>query len=106
MMLACMTPNGSGGTRKRAGWLASGAGEYDQNSFKKNCQIQRHRTILDIEEIILEFKVSILDRGAVREINLRPSGKPGFYNMSNVVKRNNPAKFLHEFWTFRPWSDE
>src|SRR3989344_1705765 len=107
MMLVCITLNGSEGARKNMlCWLAAGAGKYDQNSFKKNCQIQCDRTILDIKEIVLEFAVSIGNRGAIWKINLRPPGEPGFYNMPHVVKRNNLAKLLYEFRPFRPWADE
>jgi len=62
--------------------------------------------VFDVVEVVLEFFHGVFNRGAVGEVDLRPAGQAGFYQVPRLIKRNLFFKFPHEFRAFGPWADE
>ena len=69
--------------------------EHDQ-------QIPTNRSVLDVEEVMLDFFSRILDRVDVLVFDLRPAGDTGPRHVAHAVKRNLLRERLDEFRALGP----
>ena len=74
--------------------------------MEQDQEVQFKRHVLDVEKVVLELFLRLLDRAAVMEHDLRPSGDPGFDRVAEGVIRDHGLQFFHEFRTLRTGTHE
>src|SRR5688572_23349501 len=80
--------------------------EHDARRFEQDENVERRRLIFDVVEVVLKFFPRVLDRGAVRVADLRPSGQPRFDQTPLGVIRNLLFELLGEERSFRSRPDQ
>ena len=80
--------------------------EDDLEGVEEDQEVQLERHVLEVEKVVLELFLRLVDRAAVMEHDLRPSGDPGFDRVAEGVIRDHGLKFLNEFRTLRTGAHE
>src|SRR5215813_8703692 len=80
--------------------------ENDPQCLCEDHEVQEQAVVLDVVEIILQLLDSILDRGTIRIVNLRPPRDPGFHTVPILIKGDVLRKLVHDRGALRARSDE
>src|SRR4051812_26172227 len=80
--------------------------EHGLDRLDDDEQIELHRHVLDVEQVVLQLLHRVLEAGAVGVAHLRPPGEPGFDDMALAVERDLLAERLHELGAFGARSDQ
>jgi len=49
--------------------------------FKDDAEVKNEGAVFDVVKVVLEFFHGVFNRGAVGEVDLRPAGQAGFYQV-------------------------
>ena len=74
--------------------------------MEQDQKIQFQRHVLEVEKVVLEFFLRLVDRAAVMEHDLRPTGDPRLDRVAKVVIRDQGLKFMYEFRPLRSRTHE
>jgi len=106
------------GVRIRMRVLLCASAKQDRlDRFEQNRRVERQALVLDVVKIVLQFLPGVLDRSAVRILDLRPAREPGRDQMALFVEGNflaswatkcgrsgrGPTKFMSPFRMFQNW---
>src|ERR1044071_2186897 len=71
--------------------------DHSFHGFENDKQIQGEAHMLCIVEVVLKLFLSLFQRSSVLVFHLRPTGKPGADDMTQMVVRDRLHQPLHEF---------
>src|SRR5207248_7309366 len=74
--------------------------------LEENCRIEREALILDVVKIVLQLLSRILNRSAIRILDLCPAGESRRDQMSLLVVGNLCGELSNEVRAFWTWADE
>ncbi len=74
--------------------------------LRENHQIEKETVILHVVEIVLEFFLRVVHRGAVRVTDLRPAGDAGFYRVPVGIVLDLFCEILDEETALRSRADK
>src|SRR4029079_404576 len=63
-------------------------------------------SVLDVVEVVFELVGGVFDAGAVRIVDLRPTGEARLHQVPLIVKRDFVRQLLDELGTLGPRTDE
>src|SRR5450756_1647139 len=70
--------------------------QYRLDRLEDDVGVQRHRQVLDVEQVVLELLHRVLDAGAVGVAHLRPAGQPGLHHVPLPVERDLHRQVVDE----------
>src|SRR5262245_24440155 len=80
--------------------------KHDLNRPNRDDQVKENTVILNIIQVVGEFRFGILNRGAVRIVDLGPAGDAGTHAQTLAVVGNFARQSLDEEGPFRTRPDE
>src|SRR5580704_18570549 len=91
---------------KKAISLCASTQGHDLDCLEHDQYIQCDRSVLDIEEVILQFFSGVCHGVPVLVAHLRPSGDSRPYHMANAIIGNFLGKPLDKLWSLGAWADK
>src|SRR6185312_6627667 len=94
------------GLLKEIGLPGSAPEENNFGGLKKDEQVQPNGTVLDVEEVVLQFFPGVIEAGAVVAADLSPAGDAGAHGVAHVVVGDGAAELLDEAGALGPGADD
>src|SRR2546430_15989669 len=101
----CLCP-GPASARLEPVALASPPTDDRAESPREDLEVEPERSVLDVEQVVLELARHVLGRARVAALDLRPTGQPWLDEQPRPEMRNRGFQVALELGPLRPRSDE